>query len=112
MTLNQVNSFMKGVNHPKTGVAADISPEAEPNLSGKIKEINYNQILIEITSDQNGIKAGSLVYVGLGTVLSYAPDIDSLNLKEGDRILVIYDGNIMETYPLQINAYAVYKAVT
>ena len=127
MTLNQVNSFMEGVNIPVgnstadnkpdskgdiNGVTADISPEAEPNLSGKIKEINDNQILIEITSDQNGIKAGSLVYVGLDTVLSYAPDIDSLNLKNGDRILVIYDGNIMETYPLQINAYAVYKAVT
>lgn len=127
MTLNQVNSFIKGANIPVgnstadnksdskgdiNGVTADISPEAEPNLSGKIKEINDNQILIEITSDQNGIKAGSLVYVGLGTVLSYAPDIDSLNLKNGDRILVIYDGRIMETYPYQINAYAVYKAVT
>lgn len=128
MTLNKVNSFMEGVNQPDNhttqnnkptekptdinGVTADIGIEAEPNISGKIKEINGNNILMEVTYAQNGINVGTLVSVGLDTVLSYAPDIDSLNLKKGDHILVVYDGRVMETYPLQIDAYAVYKAVT
>lgn len=128
MTLNQVNSFMEGVNQPDNhttpnnkptenptdinGVTADISPEAEPNLSGRIKEIKDNLILMEVTYAQDGIKEGTPVYVRLDTVLSYAPDIDSLNLKKGDYISVVYDGRVMETYPLQIDAYAVHKAVT
>ncbi len=127
MTLNQVNSFMEGVNNTGgnstaenkpdskneiNGVTADISPEAEPDLSGKIVEINDGLILMEVGYNDDGLKEGSLVYVRLGTVLSYAPDVDSLNLKAGDNILVIFDGRIMETYPMQIDAYAVYKAVT
>ena len=126
MTLNQVNAFMEGVNNstgnsisetkpePKTeinGVTADISPEAEPSFSGKIKEITDGSILVEVGYNDDGIPEGSLVYVRLGTLLSYAPDVDSLDLKEGDYILVVYDGRIMETYPLQVDAYAVYKAV-
>ena len=130
MTLNQVNSFMEGVSVPDNhttpnsnnkptekptdinGVTADISPDAEPNLSGKIKEISDGLILMEVTYAQDGIKEGTPVYVRLNTVLSYAPDIDSLDLKKGDHISVVYDGRVMETYPLQIDAYAVYKAVT
>lgn len=126
MTLNQVNTFMEGVNNstgnsisetkpdPKTeinGVTADISPEAEPSFSGKIKEITDGSILVEVGYNDDGIPEGSLVYVRLGTLLSYAPDVGSLDLKEGDYILVVYDGRIMETYPLQVDAYAVYKAV-
>lgn len=127
MNLNQVNAFMQGVNNSTgnsisetkpdskneiNGVTADISPEAEPSFSGKIKEINDGSILVEVGYNDDGIPEGSLTNVRLGTVLSYAPDIDSLNLKEGDYILVVYDGRIMETYPLQVDAYAVYKAVT
>ncbi len=93
------------------GVTADISPESEPDLSGEIKEIEENLILIEVGYNDDEIPEGSLVSVGLNSLLSYAPDIDSLKLKKGDSILVIFDGRIMETYPLQIDAYAIYKAV-
>lgn len=124
MTLNEVNIFMEGVNIPDdytsqsgttaanddiNGVTADISPEAEPKLTGTVKEIYDNQILMELTSDQNGIKAGTPVYVGLGSMLSYAPELDLEKLKKGDVITVIYDGRVMETYPLQIDAYAVHQ---
>lgn len=94
------------------GVTADISPEAELSFSGKIKEMNDGTILVEVGYNDDGIPEGSLAYVRLATLLSYAPDVDSLNLKNGDYILVVYDGRIMETYPLQVDAYAIYKAVT
>ncbi len=130
MTLNQVNSFMEGVSVPAdyttpnsnnkptekptdiNGVTADISLDAEPGLSGKVKEIYDNAILMEVTYDQNGIKEGTPVYVRLSSMLSYAPELDLKKLKAGDHIRVIYDGRVMETYPLQIDAYAVYQAVT
>ena len=33
---------------------------------------------------------------------------DIEDVKKGDIVTVIYDGRVMETYPLQIDAYAVY----
>lgn len=128
MTLNQVNQFMAGVNIPDdyttpnsnnkptekptdiNGVAADISLEGDNHkLTGKVKEVSGNQILMEVSSEQNGIKAGTPVYVRLDTMLYHAPKLDLEKLKKGDIITVIYDGRVMETYPLQIDAYAVYE---
>lgn len=128
MTLNQVNQFMAGVNIPDDyttpnsnnkptekqtdiiGVAADISLEGDNHkLTGKVKEVSGNQILMEVSSEQNGIKADTPVYVRLDTMLHHAPKLDLEKLKKGDIITVIYDGRVMETYPLQIDAYAVYE---
>ena len=90
------------------GVTADISPEAEPQLTGKVTSATDKVIYMELTSDQSGIKKGTPVTVRLGSMLSYAPQIDTSTLESGDIVTVIYDGRVMETYPLQIDAYAVY----
>ena len=97
------------IDNTTNGVTADISPEAEPQLTGKVTSATDKVIYMELTYDQGGIKQGTPVTVRLGSMLSYAPEIDTSKLKKGDFITVIYDGLIMETYPLQINAYAVYK---
>ncbi len=94
------------------GVTADISPEAEPKLTGKVTSASDNTIYMELTSDQSGIKKGTPVTVRLGSMLSYAPQISTSLLEKGDIVTVIYDGRIMETYPLQIDALAAYKIVT
>ena len=91
------------------GVTADISPEAQPQLTGKVTSATDKVINMELTSDQGGIKKGTPVTVRLGSMLSYAPQIDTSKLKKGDIVTVIYDRRVMETYPLQIDAYAVYK---
>ncbi len=90
------------------GVTADISPEAQPQLTGKVSSATDKVINMELTSDQGGIKKGTPVTVRLGSMLSYAPQIDTSKLKKGDIVTVIYEGRVMETYPLQIDAYAVY----
>ncbi len=109
-TTVMIEETSKPVNNDVTnGVAADISPEAEPQLTGKVTSATDKVIYMELTSDQSGIKKGTPVTVRLGSMLSYAPKIDTSKLKKGDVVTVIYDGLIMETYPLQINAYAVYK---
>ncbi len=94
------------------GVTADISPEAEPKLTGKVTSASDNTIYMELTSDQGGIKKGTPVTVRLGSMLSYAPQISTSMLKKGDIVTVIYDGRVMETYPLQIDALAAYEIVT
>lgn len=91
------------------GVTADISPEAQPQLTGKVTSATDKVINMELTSDQGEIKKGTPVTVRLGSMLSYAPKIDTSKLKKGDIVTVIYEGRVMETYPLQIDAYAVYK---
>ncbi len=96
-------------NETINGVTADISPDAQPQLTGKVTSATDKVIYMELTYDQSGIKKGTPVTVRLGSMLSYAPKIDTSKLKKGDVVTVIYDGLIMETYPLQINAYAVYK---
>ncbi len=96
-------------NDDINGVTADISPEAEPQLTGKVTSATDKVIYMELTSDQSGIQKGTPVTVRLGSMLSYAPKIDTSKLKKGDIVTIIYDGRVMETYPLQIDAYAVYK---
>lgn len=93
------------------GVTADISPEAEPQLTGKVTSATDNIIYMELTSDRNGIKKGTPVTVRLDSMLSYAPQISTSMLEKGDIVTVIYDGRVMETYPLQIDALAAYKIV-
>lgn len=98
-----------GVSDEINGVTADISPDAQPQLTGKVTSATDKVIYMELNSDQGGIKKGTPVTVRLGSMLSYAPKIDTSTLKKGDIVTVIYDGSVMETYPLQIDAYAVYK---
>jgi len=96
------------VSEETNGVTADISAEAEPQLTGKVISATDKVIYMELTSDQSGIKKGTPVTVRLGSMLSYAPEIDASTLESGDIVTIIYDGRVMETYPLQIDAYAVY----
>ncbi len=109
-TTVMVEATSKPVDDEKiNGVTADISPEAQPQLTGKVTSATDKVIYMELTSDQSGIKKGTPVTVRLSSILSYAPEIDTSKLKKGDVVTVIYDGRVMETYPLQIDAYAVYK---
>ena len=48
----------------------------------------------------------------INDVESIAGYLDSKGIKKGDVVTVIYDGLIMETYPLQIDALAAYEIVT
>ena len=68
----------------------------EPNITGVVKETNENAILIE---NKNGE-----YWVSLNV-----ENKDSMtHLSIGDAVVVYYDGNIAESYPMQINTvYAI-----
>ena len=70
--------------------------ENEPSITGIIKETNDNSILIE---NEDG-----KYWVSLNV-----ENKDSMtNFSVGDEVVVYYDGNIAESYPMQINTvYAI-----
>lgn len=70
--------------------------ENEPNITGFVKEVNDNSILIENETGQ--------YWVSLDV-----ENKDSMShFSMGDEVVVYYDGNIAETYPMQINrVYAI-----
>lgn len=70
--------------------------ENEPSITGIIKETNDNSILIENKDGK--------YWVSLNV-----ENKDSMtNFSVGDEVVVYYDGNIAESYPMQINTvYAI-----
>ena len=69
---------------------------SEPNITGIVKEVNENSILIE---NENGQYWVSLNVENKDSVT---------NFNIGDEVVVYYDGNIAESYPMQIKTvYAI-----
>ena len=68
----------------------------EPNITGVVKDVLNEAVLIE---NENGEY----------WVSTNAENRDSLSLFHiGDEVVVYYDGNIAESYPMQINTvYAI-----
>ncbi len=68
-----------------------------PSIKGIIKEVNENSILIENESGEYRVSLNVENKDGI-----YSPII------VGDEVSVYYDGNIAESYPMQINTvYAI-----
>lgn len=69
----------------------------EPSMTGIIRETNENSILIENKSGEYWVSLQVENSDGI-----YSP------IMVGDEVTVYYDGNIAESYPMQINTvYAV-----
>ena len=76
--------------------------EHEPNISGTVKEVRDDSILISI--EAASYPAGTDCEVSLDVE---NPD-SCTNVSIGDEVVVYYDGNIAESDPLQINTvYAI-----
>ncbi len=69
----------------------------EPSIKGIIKEVNESSILVENESGEYWV---SLTVENKDGI--YSP------IMAGDEVAVYYDGNIAESYPMQINTvYAI-----
>ena len=69
----------------------------EPSIIGTIKEVNENSILLENESGEYVVSLNVENSDGI-----YSP------IQVGDEVTVYYDGNIAESYPMQINkVYAI-----
>ena len=68
----------------------------EPNITGVVKEANEKSILIENESGEYWVS------------LNVENEDSMTHFSIGDEVVVYYDGNIAESYPMQINTvYAI-----
>ncbi len=68
----------------------------EPNITGIVKEANENSILIENETGEYWVS------------LNVENEDSMTHFSIGDGVVVYYDGNIAESYPMQINiVYAI-----
>ena len=68
----------------------------EPNITGVVKEANENAILIENETGEYWVS------------LNVENEDSMTYFSIGDKVVVYYDGNIAESYPMQINTvYAI-----
>ena len=63
----------------------------EPNIAGVVKEANENSILIENEIGEYWVS------------LNVENEDSMTHFSIGDEVVVYYDGNIAESYPMQIN---------
>ena len=74
----------------------------ESSITGVVEEVYNNSILISIQTDAYPYGA----YCDVSLDAENKDDMVDFNI--GDEVIVYYDGNIAESYPLQINTvYAI-----
>lgn len=69
------------------------------SFRGRITELNDSYIIVEPLEGESIRRSADRISIGTGKVLEFIPDI----LPVGTLIEIVYDGNINETYPAQIN---------
>lgn len=76
--------------------------ENEPNITGIVEEVQDNFIIINIKTESYPDGASCKVSLDVENKDSYT------DVSVGDEIIVYYNGEIAESYPLQINTvYAI-----
>ena len=76
--------------------------ENEPNITGIVEEIQDNFIVINIKTESYPNGARCKISIDVENKDSYT------DVSVGDEIIVYYNGEIAESYPLQINTvYAI-----
>lgn len=90
---------------PELTTSAEINNSTEsdenknPYFNAEVLEVSAKSILVRPDKDSNEIKSASKVHVSLDVI----SDIPVPTIKVGDRVRVIYNGEIAESYPAQIN---------
>lgn len=83
----------------------EIQVGSNPYFNAEIIEVNSNNIVVKPDEKSNEIKSADKISVSLDVIST----IPVPTFKIGDRVRVVYNGEIAETYPAQINhVFAVY----
>ena len=78
--------------------------DKEPHFAGTVTEVYDNAILVSVNEGEDARRISDLISVSLNVKLK-----DSMtNFAVGDRVIVYYNGEIVESYPAQVNTvYAI-----
>ncbi|MBQ8869136.1 MAG: hypothetical protein IJ027_05400 [Oscillospiraceae bacterium] len=89
------------------GVSSGISQEENVNASfnATVLEVGSNSILVSPDKDSNEFRSSDKISVSKNVI----SQIPIPNLAVGSRVMVVYNGQILESYPAQINnVFAIY----
>ena len=69
------------------------------SFKARIIESNGDTVIVEPLENEDIRRSADKISVGIGNVKKYVPEV----LPVGTLVEIVYDGNINETYPAQIN---------
>lgn len=83
----------------------DMQPNTNFYFNAEVLEVNEKNILVKPDSDSNEIKSADKISISLETIST----IPVPTFQVGDRVRIVYNGEIAESYPAQINnVFAIY----
>lgn len=86
-------------------VTVDNGENVNCSFSAEVLEVNEKNILVKPLEGEDELKSAGRIYVSLD-LISTNPLPD---LKKGDKVEIVYNGEIQESYPAQINnVFAIY----
>ncbi|EXJ23656.1 hypothetical protein ADIAL_0919 [Alkalibacterium sp. AK22] len=75
-------------------------PDEHAHFSGTVTNVDGQQLIVEPDAEEAIRDSGAAVAITVP---------DSQHFQTGDRVVVTYEGEIMESYPLQIRLIAIEK---
>ena len=95
ITISDLDKFE--IQYSKT--EKSVQPGANPYFYAEVLEVTEKNILVKPDNDSKETKSADKIYVSLDVI----SEIPVPTINTGDRVRVIYNGEIAETYPAQIN---------
>ena len=95
ITISDLDKFE--IQYSKT--EKSVQPGANPYFNAEVLEVTEKNILVKPDNDSKETKSADKIYVSLDVI----SEIPVPTINTGDRVRVIYNGEIAETYPAQIN---------
>ena len=95
ITISDLDKFK--IQYSKT--EKSVQPGANPYFNAEVLEVTEKNILVKPDDDSKETKSADKIYVSLDVI----SEIPVPTINAGDRVRVIYNGEIAETYPAQIN---------
>ncbi len=95
ITISDLDKFE--IQYSKT--EKSVQPGANPYFNAEVLEVTAKSILVKPDDDSKETKSADKIYVSLDVI----SEIPVPTINAGDRVRVIYNGEIAETYPAQIN---------
>lgn len=101
---DRLNIFHRGIftlSLPPQGSLLEVRRMAEPDASfiGVVEEVTGNQAVVWVSRTEGALRRGDRV--------AFSPSAVGARVSAGETVQVVYDGNLMETYPIMINARSV-----
>lgn len=87
----EIASYLKSAKINETG----------PNFIGIVEKVNGNAVLVKTDDKSIGVECDKYSFI--------IPEKQQIQLKEGDKVLVIYTGVVTTTYPAKIDLVQIKK---